>query len=741
MAANADSVIVELQAKVDQFDQPIKQSAAKFDASMKQIAGSAEQAEKTITAAHGKMSLAANQNRIGLLELQHVMRGSVDQFASGAPITQIFAQHIASVGQAASLSGGSLGAFGAIMSGPWGLAVTAGIAILATLISKHHDAGDAVDGLVEKLKRHHQQTEDNTEAQRIYDRTVSGSIDAMKKLTDEIDKQNLTLEDNIALKKAAIAGTLADVVGNIGTVSTQLSQAILAAREAQRLLDEMQSGGIALGENPTATILSQQTRLRDARQSVIDLTAELVGLNTAAEGGARALRSVDFPLVERNAKNAVNPIAAINTKYDEMADKAKKAGTYTQALADSIERMRQADLKAAQQRSSSSGEYGRSVSFGDAEAIARGAGLTVTSGYRSTADQARLFNDPAYNHPGNPVARPGTSAHEGVNGKWALDIAFAPGLSAQSLKKLYGDEGVTLSAVYKETGHFHIEGRQTQGEIAANKAAEAQAAAEQRLHAQLTKSLGTEQQISVVKENQAELSREITGHVVTLDELLRSGVLPSLKSWEKEYDTIIHSQEELNRFGGPLIDEVLNPDNWSSWGDMGKRILHELEVELITLAAINPLKNLLTGGTLPTLGGVLGKLGGLFGSGTSSTSFTVGADTLGGFGTVGLDHLAGGGTIGGFGGTDNNVLSINGQPRAMVSGNETLAVIPSNARAASPASAQVVQVLLGVEASEYFDARVLRTTGPVIAQSSVAAANGGASIGRRNLERESRHRL
>jgi hypothetical protein len=48
----------------------------------------------------------------------------------------------------------------------------------------------------------------------------------------------------------------------------------------------------------------------------------------------------------------------------------------------------------------------------------------------------------------------------------------------------------------------------------------------------------------------------------------------------------------------------------------------------------------------------------------------------------------------------------------MVSGDETLAVIPSNARAASPSAAQIVQVLLGVEASEYFDARVLRTPGP-----------------------------
>jgi hypothetical protein len=116
-------------------------------------------------------------------------------------------------------------------------------------------------------------------------------------------------------------------------------------------------------------------------------------------------------------------------------------------------------------------QFGKQISFSDAEAIARGAGLTVTSGYRSTADQTRLYNDPAYNHPGNPVARPGTSAHEGVNGKWALDIAFAPGLTPEKLKKLYGDQGVSLSAIYKESGHFHIEGSRSQAAAEENAAA------------------------------------------------------------------------------------------------------------------------------------------------------------------------------------------------------------------------------------------------------------------------------
>jgi hypothetical protein len=50
-----------------------------------------------------------------------------------------------------------------------------------------------------------------------------------------------------------------------------------------------------------------------------------------------------------------------------------------------------------------------------------------------------------------------------------------------------------------------------------------------------------------------------------------------------------------------------------------------------------------------------------------------------------LPHLAGGGSFNvGGGGVDTHMLSIDGQGRAMVSGNEQVAVIPSNASAASP---------------------------------------------------------
>ncbi|MGI4880964.1 MAG: phage tail length tape measure family protein, partial [Janthinobacterium lividum] len=71
------------------------------------------------------------------------------------------------------------------------------------------------------------------------------------------------------------------------------------------------------------------------------------------------------------------------------------------------------------------------------------------------------------------------------------------------------------------------------------------------------------------------------------------------------------AMNELHSAGSQVVDDVLNPSNWSSWGSLGKSVLHDIENELIKLAAINPIKNWLNGSSLPTLS----SLGGLFGGG------------------------------------------------------------------------------------------------------------------------------
>jgi murein DD-endopeptidase MepM/ murein hydrolase activator NlpD len=94
---------------------------------------------------------------------------------------------------------------------------------------------------------------------------------------------------------------------------------------------------------------------------------------------------------------------------------------------------------------------------------------------------------------------------------------------------------------------------------------------------------------------------------------------------EQETQKLIDQQAELDRIiektreqqaawqtvrdiGGQLIDDVLDPANWEDWGAAGKRILMSLLRDMMTLAAINPLKNALFGTDLPTMGGLLGNL-------------------------------------------------------------------------------------------------------------------------------------
>lgn len=65
---------------------------------------------------------------------------------------------------------------------------------------------------------------------------------------------------------------------------------------------------------------------------------------------------------------------------------------------------------------------------------------------------------------------------------------------------------------------------------------------------------------------------------------------------------------EVRQVGEGFIDTVLSPSNWSDWGALGKKVLQDIYAEFLKLAAINPLKNLLFGEDLPTIGGFFGRI-------------------------------------------------------------------------------------------------------------------------------------
>jgi hypothetical protein len=192
MAVEADRVVVELVAQTQGFDTQIKRSGEAFTSTMSDVTKASkgvEAAANDVYTAHNKMGIATNNARIAQMELQHVVRGSVDSFASGASASTIFAQHIASVAEAASFMGGSLGAVGEFLAGPWGIAVTAAVAIGAVLLAQHKDEANTVEGLVEKLKKRHEQTLLQEQADRQWAGTLDGLIDRLNKLNEVTSKK------------------------------------------------------------------------------------------------------------------------------------------------------------------------------------------------------------------------------------------------------------------------------------------------------------------------------------------------------------------------------------------------------------------------------------------------------------------------------------------------------------------------------------------------------------------------
>ena len=98
------------------------------------------------------------QLRAGMQNLGFQLQDVAVQFASGQRAGTIFAQQlpqisgaITQIAQAGGNASGALGRFASFMSGPWGVAVGVGTAVLAPFIAKLFETGNAADSAKEKV--------------------------------------------------------------------------------------------------------------------------------------------------------------------------------------------------------------------------------------------------------------------------------------------------------------------------------------------------------------------------------------------------------------------------------------------------------------------------------------------------------------------------------------------------------------------------------------------------------------
>lgn len=478
------------------------------------------QLDQSVTA-FGRVGGASGGVRAGMQQLSFQLGDVAQGFALGTRPMTIFAQQSGQVVQSLQLMSNGGKGFLALLAGPWGIALSAAASLLVLLSSKLHSTSDEVGDLVEKMKKSADQARLNEIANKIWANSLDGVAEAQRKLRGEIEqsirveaiqnRQNLKaaedrlkkqqdelprLQERLAQARKDLADTEAFARANPDP--DQAPAQLAAIQAATKKVQDLQGQVKKLGQD----IADSQKTIREAAIPVARDFAD--AWTDASVAVNRAFDEFRYNVEVTASKNAdlaksLNPVEAAIERARKASDNAVSAGVkvsstaakvkdLTQALiqgkidpdaytksVNALAKSLQAAADAAKSAKKGVGEFGKQISFDEAASIARSAGLTVTSARRSTAKQAALYNDPSVNRPGNPVAKPGTSAHEGVNGKWALDIAFAPGLTPEKIKKIYGNQGVSLSAIFKEKGHFHIEGSRSQAAAAENKLAAEQA--------------------------------------------------------------------------------------------------------------------------------------------------------------------------------------------------------------------------------------------------------------------------
>jgi hypothetical protein len=208
MAANADSVVVELIAKTEQLDKPVQQSAAQFDANMNKIAASATKAEAAVTRSSVARSAALQRESAQISQFSRALGN--DMLTVGDLLVSDRSPFVVPVRQAPAAAAGfrAVATAGTVLGGVLetvsGVGIALMIASLIQMIAKSHDAGSEIDELVEKLKEHARQTALSEEADRVWSQTMDALIDRQKRLNDELGKRLTTQEqvDDASLRQA-----------------------------------------------------------------------------------------------------------------------------------------------------------------------------------------------------------------------------------------------------------------------------------------------------------------------------------------------------------------------------------------------------------------------------------------------------------------------------------------------------------------------------------------------------------
>jgi hypothetical protein len=282
-AITADSVIVELEARTADYDKAITTSGRVMTKFGSDAAKGAAQAEGAVVGSLKRIETSSGNTNGSQLILQSVIRRTTDQFAAGAPLATIFAEHISAIAEAGELAGGAMGKFGALLQGPFGLALSATASITAILAQKFFETGDEAKKAVDPIK---------TLTDAIKDLTAASNADIQADDISIRKKADLVLQ----LTRQAIAEK------TVALTKLQGLQAEITAQQHNHGLP----GTSLTGEDPTA---AADTKTEEAIQ------AQIARLNAALRTGADALRAAAASIVRGEVGASLDAATAATRRF------------------------------------------------------------------------------------------------------------------------------------------------------------------------------------------------------------------------------------------------------------------------------------------------------------------------------------------------------------------------------------------------------------------------------------------
>lgn len=342
---------------------------------------------------------AANDNadkqramRFAMQQTSYSVQDLMTQASMGGNVIQAFTVQGMQAAGAFTQVGGKAAAAANIIMGPWGLAVSGGLLLLAPYVDKLFESNDALEKEVEAQKKAAVQTEITRRAKELYRNTTQGVIDD---LHAEIEATN---------KLITVRRTEAE------TRNIQLRDRADEARDRRnRVSADLVDARFALSRATAAPAggseydVSRRQRAIDAAQANVDrLSRDLAKLDGELSAAEQAAQRSRLALAVERAKEVDDEQKAIDKRFDDERDAliarkdaaiatGKVIGDATQRDFEDIERRRKKahdqETKRQQERLQNERAIGR-ASLGDKlETEQSQRLLSAAQGYAGASDR------------------------------------------------------------------------------------------------------------------------------------------------------------------------------------------------------------------------------------------------------------------------------------------------------------------------------------------------------------------